>query len=95
MDELIPVDDFFVDEAKGDPELLHEILLEAIDQLDEGDYKTCCGMLRTYILASNKTADVADFLNCSEEDLVKQLNNRAIEQKAHLEKVIEFLQLKL
>ena len=89
--DLIPIDDFFVEKARGNPSFLKEIMNEAIEELEAGDYRASCGMLKTYILASNKTSEVADFLNCSKEELLQQLNDRAINKKEHLEKIKRIL----
>ena len=92
-DELIPIEDFFVEKAKANPKLLQEFWIGALEDFKECDYQACCGSLATYIVASGKLEDVANFLNRPTDELQKQLEDMKINKKEHLEKIIEFLQI--
>lgn len=92
-DILIDADDFFADYARSNAEFTDGLLEDIAEQIEEGDYKTACGLLRLYVHGTEKLADLADFLNKTEEETEKLLDARAIDQKDHLEKILEFLTL--
>ena len=91
--DVIDAEDVFVARARCDPEVMAGIFKEAEDLLAEGDDKTCGLMLQTYVVAADKLADAADFLNKSEEEMLAALKTPGGLSKAQLEKLMEFLKL--
>ena len=90
---LVDVEDVFVEQARNNPEVLASVFAEALELYENGEYTVCVMMLRTYIVAGDKLYDVADFLNKSEDEALALLDAEDGLPKAHLDRLIEFLQL--
>ncbi|TVQ83278.1 MAG: hypothetical protein EA357_06390 [Micavibrio sp.] len=91
--DVIDAEDVFVARARRDPDFLTGIFEEAESLLAEGDDKTCGLMLQTYVVAAEKLAASADFLNKSEAEMLEALKTPGGLTKPQLEKLIEFLKL--
>lgn len=91
--DVIDAEEVFVARAQSDPEFLGAIFAECEELLADGDDKTCGLMLQTYVVAADKLADAADFLNKSEDEMLTALKTPGGLSKAQLEKLIEFLKL--
>jgi len=91
--DLIDVEEVFLARARRDSAFLDAIFEECEGLLIEGDCRTCGSMLQTYVVAADKLADAADFLNKSEEEMLAALKTPGALSRAQLEKLMEFLKL--
>jgi len=92
-ENLVSVEDAFVERARGKPEMLKGILEDSLNAFDEGEYGVCRRHLRTYIVASEKTSEVADFLNKSEVEFLELLDAQDMLSAEHLQKIIEHIKV--
>ncbi len=92
-DDVIDAEDVFVARARREPAFLAAIFEECEKSLAEGDYSTCGTMLQTYVVAADKLADTADFLNKSEEEMLAALKTPGALSQAQLEKLMAFLKM--
>lgn len=91
--DLIDAEEVFLARARRDPEVLDAILGECEELLAENDHRSCGLMLQTWVVAADRLADTADFLNKSEEEMLEALKTPGALSKAQLEKLMEFLKM--
>ena len=92
-ENLVSVEDAFVERARGKPGMLKGILEDALNAFDEAEYGLCRRHLRTYIVASEKTSEVAGFLNKAETEFLELLDTPDALSQGYLKKIMEYIKM--